>query len=95
MKQFKRFIILASLSTVLTHSGSSAVYSAMDTDEGPASAPARTIAPTDVTLVNRKPAVEPRVYVESTGSKTGFVYYDTNDRPDSAARAKAQHSPDQ
>ena len=95
MKQFKRFIILASLSTVLTHSGSSAIYPAVDTDEGPTGAPAKTIAPTDVTLVNRKPAVEPRVYVESSDSKTGFIYYDTNDRPDSAARAKAQHSPAQ
>ena len=30
----------------------------------------------DGSIANRKPAVEPRVYVESADSKTGFVYYD-------------------
>lgn len=93
MKQLKRFITVASLSTVLSHSVPNAVYSAMDSDEGPVDAPAKTIAPTAVGGVNRSPAVEPRVYVKSANSKSGYVYYDTNDRPDSAERAKAQRPP--
>lgn len=62
------------------------VYPAMEPDEparlvekaqAPELMPVEAIAPpTDLSRADRRPAVEPRVYVESADSKTGYVYYD-------------------
>ena len=75
MNQYKKFLVLASLSTIVSHSVPNTMYSAMEPDSPDEDArPVAAAAPT--AIANRKPAVEPRVFVESTDSKTGFVYYD-------------------
>ncbi len=79
MNQYRKFLVLLSLSVVVTQSAPLAKYSAIEPDGPDADArPVKVAAPADVpvSLVNRKPAVEPRVYVESADSKTGYVYYD-------------------
>jgi hypothetical protein len=93
MKQFTKYVILASLSTIISHSPASKIYSAMDASEDPVAAPARASAPTlvDVSQVNRKPAVEPRVYVENVNAKSGYTYYDYADQKPS----REQHPPSQ
>lgn len=91
VRSYKKFLILASFSIVSTPVVAAVpspanVYPAMEPDEparlvekasAPELVPAEAIAPpTDLSRVDRKPAVEPRVYVESADSKTGYVYYD-------------------
>jgi hypothetical protein len=81
MNQYKKFLILASLSTIITHSATQSQYAAIEPDGPDADArPMKVAPPTPISVAadvaNRKPAVEPRVYVENADSKTGFSYYD-------------------
>jgi hypothetical protein len=61
--------------------------------DAPARAPKTDVA--DPSRINRKPAVEPRVYMESVNSKTGFVYFDYADQKPTTDPARIQHPPDQ
>jgi hypothetical protein len=92
MNSYKKFLVLASLSTIINYSAPTAKYAALESDGPDADArPVAAIAPTSV--ANRKPAVEPRVYVESADSKTGFVYYDMPGQVQHAVPAEPKPNP--
>jgi hypothetical protein len=66
--------------------------------EDPVDAPARVHdeAPwSDSSRISRKPAVEPRVYIESASSRTGFVFFDYADQKPTTDPARAQRPPSQ
>lgn len=78
-KSFAKLIFLSSLAVLFFHSNPKVFSPA---DAGAIDLPARVSQhATDFSGAQRKPAVEPRVYIESAMSKTGFVYYDYADQP--------------
>lgn len=89
-KQFWKILPIFSLAVLAGHSALP-TYSAMEASEGPVDSPARVERPSAVEVkgINRKPAVEPRVYIESANSPTGYTYYDYADQTPS----REQHAP--
>jgi hypothetical protein len=92
MSRLKEFITLASLSTILSHSTPPLRPSEPAIIDDSIDMPSRA-APVpespNPARVQRKPAVEPRVYVEDLSSKSGYVYYDYTDQ----SRTREQSPP--
>jgi hypothetical protein len=78
VKQLSRFLVLSSLSFVAFSGDPSDTLTA---DVPLVDVPARHLKiSADADRVNRKPAIEPRVFVEDASSEAGYYYYDYADQ---------------